>query len=82
MSRHGTCKYAWQIQQMYRFDAETEREEKVVDTSDEYTCQYLNILEHLPPPINRRHNGFRVNEGDCDACQCYEPVAVPEIVKR
>jgi hypothetical protein len=73
MSRLGTCKHAWNIQEMWRVDPATGREQRVVDASDEFTCQYLDTLSALPPPIARRNGGFDLEKDDCDRCPLYEP---------
>lgn len=82
MTKHGTCKHAWNIQEMYRYDPNTGRSNRVVDTSDEFTCQYLDILPALPPPIKRRNGGFDIAKGDCDKCPLYEPPSVKVLNKQ
>jgi len=59
MSRHGTCRWAYQIQEMWRgTSADTMR--RVIDTSDHYTCQWLDQFAPLPPPIRRQAGGFSI----------------------
>ena len=83
MTRNGTCKHTFQVQECYRFSPEeTEgmrldpERFRVVDTSDILMCEFLsNRFESLPPPIARQNGGFSIKPGDCDACPHYEPAA-------
>lgn len=83
MSRLGTCRHAYQIQEQWVIDVgpdyshphspkKTERHEVM---PEEYTCQWLEQHEPLPPPIKRRHGGIDLREGDCEQCPHYEPAA-------
>lgn len=74
MSRFGTCRWAYQIQEMWA-GADPERMTRVIDTSNEYTCQWLDSVGDLPPPIRRRHGGMEIRPEDCDACSRYEAVS-------
>lgn len=86
MSRIGTCRWCYQIQEMWRIvhdgldyshpHTPSRRETHVVLPEGEYTCQWLDCAGPLPPPVARRHGGLDVRAGDCDACDRYEPVSI------
>ena len=78
MSRLGTCRWAYQIQEMWRGE-DLESLKRVADTTDEYTCQWLDQFGQLPPPIRRQHGGFSVRATDCDACPRYTEPSIPKI---
>jgi len=50
---------------------------RVIDTTNEYLCQWLDCVGALPPPVKRQHGGFRIERDDCDACARYEAPDVP-----
>lgn len=82
MSRRGTCKHAYQIQEMWQMPARPQPHEPAethITLPDEYACQWLDAAAPLPPPIARQNGGFIVNRTDCDDCQCYEVVQVTVI---
>lgn len=75
MSRLGTCKHCFQIQEAYVIgDRPGDKPERVLD-AEEYTCQWLDQFQPLPPAIDRKHGGFDLREGDCDVCTQYEPAS-------
>lgn len=83
MSRTGTCRWCYAVQEMWRIDfgpdyshPHTRAETHVVVPEGEYTCQWLDQATPLPPPVARQHGGFDVRAGDCDACERYEPVSI------
>jgi hypothetical protein len=69
MNRFGTCRHTFQIQEVYAEDGR----QKVVDTTEDYTCQYLDSLGKLPPPVARANGSFAIRREDCDRCPRYEP---------
>lgn len=74
MSRLGTCKYSFEIQEMYRIpvsDQPHDRSERVVDPQ-QYTCQWLDTAGPLPPPVKRMQGGFCLRDTDCDECPRYQ----------
>lgn len=80
MSRLGTCRWAHQIQEMWRIPTQPhQRVEHIVMPEGEYTCQWLDGLVPLPPPLARRHGGIDIQADDCNACKRYESVTVPSI---
>lgn len=79
MSRLGTCKHCYQIQEAYIVPLHRqphEPKETRIDLPEEYTCQWLDGAGALPPPIKRANGGFDLRESDCDACERYEAAAV------
>lgn len=80
MNRLGTCRWAHQIQEMWRIPTQPhQHEEHITMPEGEYTCQWLDSVVPLPPPLARRHGGINIAATDCDACDRYEPPATPKI---
>lgn len=82
MSKLGTCRWGYQIQEMWRtrggldYSHPHTPPHKTHEVLPEaYTCQWLDQHDHerLPPPIKRRNGGFDIRDTDCDACTHYEP---------
>lgn len=79
MSRKGTCRHCWQIQEMFRVPLHRqphEPEETKINQPDEYICNWADTLGALPPPLGRAAGGFMLRDEDCNACPHYEPVSV------
>ena len=57
-ARFGTCRHTFQIQEMYG------PEGRVMDTTDELRCQYLDSVGPLPPPVARANGGFHIRRED------------------
>jgi hypothetical protein len=84
MSKYGTCKWAYQIQEMwivpragldYSHPHTRSPAPERVTLPDQYTCQWLEQFGPLPSAIARMNGGFRVRASDCDACPHYEPAS-------
>ena len=82
MSKFGTCRHAWQIQEMYSFSPDQvgearDRPEKfrVVDTTDNLLCQWVKQFADAPPPYVRRGTPH-IRAEDCDKCSWYEPAGI------
>lgn len=82
MSRAGTCKHCYAIQELWRIPANPQpheaKETHIVMPEGYYACQWLDQFEKLPPPLQRRNGGISIDEKDCDVCELYEPVATLE----
>lgn len=78
MNRFGTCRWAFQIQEMWS-GSDPGSMSRVIDTTDEYICQWLDSVGALPPPVRRKHGGLDIRREDCDACSRYEAPAMPAI---
>lgn len=82
MTKLGTCKWAYQIQEMWRLPLAPDYSHPHKPAKDEhialperYTCDWLRQHLPLPPPIMRMHGGFMIRDGDCDSCDRYEPAS-------
>lgn len=82
MSRAGTCKHCYAIQELWRIKIHPQpheaRETHVVMPEGEYTCQWLDRFEKLPPPMQRQNGAMGIRKADCDVCELYDPVATLE----
>lgn len=85
MSKLGTCKWAFQIQEMWRTPGGPDyshphtpkaKPEHITMPENAYTCQWLDSRGPLPPSIRRMHGGFSIRQSDCDECPRYEAVAI------
>ena len=47
-----------------------------VTLPEEYTCQWLDTMSDLPPPIRRANGGFVLRQTDCDGCNLYAAAVV------
>jgi len=85
MSRLGTCRHAYQIQDMWRVPLSHHPHEAAEQhralPEGKYTCQWLDTAGDLPPPIRRMHGGFALRERNCDGCARHAPAA-PDWIKR
>lgn len=75
MSLLGSCRHAHHVQHVERVQVRLDDEvhsKKLID-HDIYTCQWLDTVQPLPPPIARRQGSFVLNKDDCDKCPRFEP---------
>lgn len=78
MSRLGTCRHCWQIQEMYIVPLHPqphEAAETKIDQPEAYECGW-EPAEGMPPPLRRKAGGLFLKDDDCDKCSFYEPVRV------
>lgn len=75
MSRMGTCRYAWAVQEKWIIPVQRQPHEsveiRVVCPEDDYLCTWGHGM--LPPPFARHASDIRM--GDCDGCGYYEPAS-------
>lgn len=78
MTKLGTCKHAHQITEMWLIPVNPQphekKEEHVTLPEGYYTCQWLDTLGSLPPPVKRQNGALELRENDCDQCPLYEAV--------
>ena len=78
MSRTGTCRHSWQVQEVWRIPMHRQPHEPAETHEvlpEMYTCEWLAQHEPLPPTVKRWSGGFDIRDGDCEACPHYEPAA-------
>ncbi len=85
MSKLGTCKWAFQVQELWREPGGLDyshphtpraKPDHIIMPENYYTCQWLDACGPLPPPLKRRHGGLHINPTDCDHCPRYEAVSI------
>jgi hypothetical protein len=81
MMQSRVCKYLRHPSEALSFNTTLDIEPKRMDPNEIDLCIWLTETRKghdIPPALLRRvGGGTDLNDGDCDKCQCFEPVVVP-----